>query len=63
MIPMRGAAWVTVMARRRIGDRHGEAAKRPKQSSRAGPRVMDGRRAVWPARFWIASPALRAGSQ
>src|SRR5579885_3202637 len=29
----------------------------------AVPHVTGGRRTVWPRRFWIASPALRAGSQ
>ena len=38
----------TVIARRRIWVRHCEAAKPPKQSRRAGPRVMGGRCAVWP---------------
>jgi len=41
--------------------RHCEAAKPPKQSRRAGPRVLCGRRTVWPRRFWIASPALSRG--
>src|SRR5579875_3935248 len=34
--------------RRRIGDRHGEAAQPPKPSRRAVPQVMGGRRTVVP---------------
>jgi len=45
-----------------MGVRHCEAAKRPKQSRRAGPRVMDGRRYVLPRPildcFALASLAL-----
>src|SRR5579875_1529452 len=44
----RGGAWAAVIARRRICVRHCEAAKRPKQSRRAVPRILCGRRAVWP---------------
>jgi len=43
--------------------RHCEAAKPPKQSRPAVPHGMGGRRTVLQCRFWIASPALRAGSQ
>jgi len=48
--------------RHRRGHRHCEAAQPPTQSGRAVRHVMGGRRTVLPRRFWIASPALRAGS-